>query len=156
MLASQDGMAVPPAKPSPNLDFVPCDTNVIRVWDVATGRELRRITVPAGTQQAGHPVGPKALAFHPDGKELWTIGSDGVPRIWDVHTGEELRRLPSTAGSRLALAPDGKTFAVAEHNVVRILDPATGLVQQHTAGPQAGVRELAESPDGRCIATASA
>ena len=78
----------------------------IRLWDVATGRELRRF--------AGPEEGAWSLAFAPDGKVLATAGF-GEPsvRLLDVATGRELARLEGHRGYVLALAfsPDGGRLA---------------------------------------------
>src|SRR5205807_137896 len=56
--------------------------NTVRIWDVATGEERKRIIT-------GHPF---CVAFSPDGKRLVSGGySDGVVRVWDAATGKQLR-----------------------------------------------------------------
>ena len=56
---------------------------VTRVWELASGRELRRLT--------GHDGAVFSVAFSPDGRQALTGGADGTARIWDVETGEQLR-----------------------------------------------------------------
>ena len=56
-----------------------------RVWDVATGKEVRRF------DRAGNNV--VAFAFFPDDKRFATGGRDAV-RVWDLESGKELLRLP--------------------------------------------------------------
>src|SRR5262245_55243981 len=64
----------------------------VRLWDAATGRELRRFEEPHTSFHA--------LAFAPDGKTLAAAaeqpgqGGGCVVRLWDVATGRETRRLP--------------------------------------------------------------
>src|SRR5882724_5366330 len=57
------------------------DDGNVRVWDVATRREVRR--------WKGHEGGVLALALTGDGKTLATAGRDGSVRRWDVTTGKE-------------------------------------------------------------------
>src|SRR5262249_21442093 len=54
---------------------------LIRVWDVATRREVRH--------WRGHEGGVLALALSGDGRTLATGGRDSVVRLWDVASGKE-------------------------------------------------------------------
>jgi RNA polymerase sigma factor (sigma-70 family) len=85
-----------------------------RLWEVATGRELFRLS--------GHVRSVAAVAFSPDGRLLAT--ADGQPttpywkdpttpqtvRFWDVATGTELARLDGFFADvgGLAFSPDGR------------------------------------------------
>src|SRR5205823_5324245 len=84
---SQDGRWVlttttgnPVARPWEN------DTGGARLWDAATGQELRAFR--------GHTMGvnPAATAvLAPDGKGVLLASQDGAVRLWDAATGQELR-----------------------------------------------------------------
>jgi WD40 repeat protein len=82
----------------------------VRIWDAATGRKLREIGKPSER-------GLRGLAAMPDGRTL--VVADGAKRIrfWDVTTGKLIRELERDEdimqGQTLAVAPDGKTLAVA-------------------------------------------
>jgi RNA polymerase sigma factor (sigma-70 family) len=92
----------------------------IRLWDVASGKELRKFN--------GHAGGVRTAAFSPDGATLATGGDDGRVRIWDVATGKELRNVKLDDSRRVrsvAVSPDGKTVAAAGQSL-RFIDPATG------------------------------
>jgi RNA polymerase sigma factor (sigma-70 family) len=52
----------------------------VRLWDVATRRELFRFS--------GHSAGIRALAASRDGRLALTLGGDG-PKMWDTTTGQE-------------------------------------------------------------------
>jgi RNA polymerase sigma factor (sigma-70 family) len=94
-------------------------TYFTRLWEVATGTELRRL--PHGNG------GLRTVTFSPDGKWVAGGGDGGWARVWEADTGKEVRTLPK-AGYRVrsvAFAPDGKTLAVAG-DTIRLFDPATG------------------------------
>jgi RNA polymerase sigma factor (sigma-70 family) len=97
-----------------------------RLWDVATGQELRRF------RHEKQSYGIRSLAFSPDGKTLATLGenSGSVLRLFDVDTGKELRAFPRDGNVRttrgcVAFSPDGKTVAAACASI-RLYDTTTG------------------------------
>src|SRR5271157_1963878 len=53
----------------------------VRVWDVATKRELRTLR--------GHSSGVLAISIAPDGKTLASASEDRTLRIWEVGTGNQ-------------------------------------------------------------------
>jgi WD40 repeat protein len=156
----------------------------VRLWDLKTGKLLRRLSVPPGATHPNFPSGLNALAFTPDGKRLLAGGVDRAVRVWDLASGEEPRRIPEAAGipGRLAVSPDGKRLAVVTASVGVIprpnppgivplrrppgdsvlLTPAECLHLRdldtgRDPGPTAhagGVTLSALSPDGRLAATA--
>ena len=56
--------------------------NSVRLWDIATGRELR--------QFVGHTAPVHAVAFFPDSKRIVTGGYDKTLRLWETATGKLL------------------------------------------------------------------
>jgi WD40 repeat protein len=128
--------------------------NRVRVWDVASGKEVRRLVLPSDSKEA-HPHGPSFLAFTPDGKALVTDGPKQALYLWDAETGKDLRRLEGPRGwGAFAFAPDGKRFAVLEHwQTIHVYDTADGRELVPTGGHRNAVTAAAVSPDGRVVAT---
>jgi hypothetical protein len=81
--------------------------NTIALWDVATGRELRRLI--------GHQKGVTWVAFTPDGKWLASSEGFGAVRLWRVATGEAIGQMGENI-VRLAsfgLSADGQSLVCA-------------------------------------------
>ncbi len=64
------------------------EEGTIRVWDTASGRKLRTISLGLGLGQRA--VG---LSWSPDGRRLASVAEEGLLRIWDPETGRETARI---------------------------------------------------------------
>jgi hypothetical protein len=73
-----------------------------RLWDVASGRQVRRL--------AGHAAPVLSVALSPDGRLALTGSDDGTARLWDVASGREVRQLAGHTGgvNSVAFSPDGR------------------------------------------------
>src|SRR2546430_7517577 len=69
--------------------------NAIKIWQVASGRELRALT--------GHTNYVKSLAASRNGQWLASGSNDRTVRIWDIATGAELYSLSGHTSSIEAL-----------------------------------------------------
>src|SRR5207248_6175499 len=89
--------------------------NTIRVWDLATGREVLHI------KDRGR--GTLALAYSPDGKVLAASGMTGEVHLLDAGTGRELAVLRGHRGTvrALAFSPDGRLLASASDDTTVLL-----------------------------------
>ena len=124
-------------------------TGQLRVWDVATGRQVVSVTVPDR---------PLSLAFAPDGTAVATGGWNGTVMLWDTTTGRVLRSFSghSTPVRGLAFLPDGHRLAAgASDGQVILWDVASGREQMRLdRGHRFPVNGMAISHDGRYLAAA--
>jgi RNA polymerase sigma factor (sigma-70 family) len=117
-----------------------------RLWEVATGKELRRLTHGEG--------GLRTIAFAPDGKTVAGGGDGGWARLWDVESGKELKSFLKV-GYRVrsvAFAPDGHTLAVAG-DAIRLFDTKTDPERSRIDRKAVG---LHFSPDSKVLTGAVA
>jgi WD40 repeat protein len=91
--------------------------NMVRLWDVATGKKRLQFEVVDG--------GVHSLVFAPDGNQFFTGGTNGVV-CWDAHSGKRIRQMakpeqpdpgPGIIDNRsppaLTVSPDGRLLAAA-------------------------------------------
>src|SRR5262249_44458915 len=74
----------------------------IRLWDVPTGKELRRLVDPGDAIYQ--------LVFAPESKLLVSTSAQNNCRVWDLATGKMLRQFNQT-GWFAAFSPNGKVLA---------------------------------------------
>jgi WD40 repeat protein len=134
------------------------EDHTVKLWDVASGRELRTLS---GSDQV------TAVAFSPDGRVLAAGSGDDAktfPRagggkisLWDVATGRELPTLRghSAAVTSVAFSPDGSILASGGRDgAVKLWNLASGS-ELRTLGGSGQITSTAFSPDGRIVASAS-
>jgi WD40 repeat protein len=135
---------------------VTCGRNQpIRVWNLETGKEVRKVA----------EIEDAVFSLSPDGKQLVACNSDRKLRIFDVETGKELLRIDPrlTLDGKYesepfcaAFSPDGKRIASGGYdNTVRIWDAKTGTELRKYEGHSGMVGCLTFFPDGKHIASAS-
>ncbi|MDX2042144.1 MAG: caspase family protein [Acidobacteriota bacterium] len=131
---------------SPDGRTVASGGEITKLWDVATGRELRTLR----GRNAGKPLPDLAIAFSPDGKSL-VISSRSLISV-DVATGQirwEAKFDNNFTAESLAFSPDGKTLASASSEIT-FWDAATGRqIRKLTEISDFG--KVAFSPDGKFL-----
>lgn len=84
----------------------------ITLIDPATGKKGQVLS-------PGHLGGALDLAYHPDGKHLFTCGRDNLVKIWSLEDGKRVRDLSRGGQSKdpvfaISISPDGKRLAAAD------------------------------------------
>jgi len=99
----------------------------------------------------------RALAWSRDGRQLASIcsGMDGGFNIWDANTWTHLHSQAALHGLALAWNPNSQHLAVAGRSVLAMVDARTGSEVLRLGSHGDIIREIAWSPDGRQVATAS-
>jgi WD40 repeat protein len=121
-------------------------------WDLKTGRLKAALST--------HIAQVWNLAFSPDGKTLVSSGNDAQLKVWDSATGLGRLTIPlhfdsSHARQKVVYHPDGRSVAVGERSVVRFYDTRTGKAGTILRGHTSAINDLAFSPDGTRLASAS-
>ena len=117
--------------------------NLVRLWDVHSGQEVKRYR---GT----------AVDFGEDGKVLVLGVMDGTPLLRNLESGAETRFSSggTTAIVDLVVTMDGrKVLAAMEDGTVKLWDLTTGQILRSIAGPAES--SIAISQTGGLLATAS-
>ena len=100
-------------------------TNTIKLWETATGRELRDLSTGGQNTTSLSPV----FAFSPDSRLLAGAGSSNSVKVWDIATGREVQTLTGGQNSFvgafgisfMAFSADGKKL-VTLSDAIRVWD----------------------------------
>jgi len=122
----------------------------IKIWEVATGKELRTLT--------GHSDWVWSVVYSPDGRYLASGSDDKTIKIWEVAMGKELLTLTghSEVVRSVVYSPDGRYLASgSQDKTIKIWEVATGKELRTLTGHSQTVFSVAYSPDGRYLASGS-
>ena len=122
----------------------------IRLWDAATGEQIRVLE--------GHKGSVETIAFNGDGTTLASGGRDSSVRLWDVKSGRQTRILKPVDDSfddvtSIAFSPDGKSLAACEESEeISFWDLRSGKLQKSLAGHKVANSKIAFSSNGMLFA----
>jgi len=122
--------------------------NTVKVWDVATGEELRTFE--------GHTGPVYSVDFSPGGRLLASGSGDGTVRLWDVDTGRIVNTLRGHTSAVVAIcfSPDGELLASGSRDkTAKLWDVSSGSeIASLCADCWGYVSAVAFSSDGRTLA----
>lgn len=133
------------------------ETGRVQVWNAESGSETWALE--------GHSASVQCVAFNPDGTLLASasgkfVNQNMVPgevKLWDARRGREIHTLKgNTQGFNcLAFSSDGQRLVCGGGRDLAVWDLSTGLQQFSRRAHDDSVVEVAFSPDGKRIASAS-
>ncbi len=132
------------------------EDNTIRLWDVATGAEIRRFE--------GHTDAVWSVAFSPDGTKLASssgalmTSQDNTVRVWDVATGEELMRFEGHTDqvTVVTFSPDGEfVLSGSDDTTARLWNLKTRHEERVFEGHTGFINGALFDADGHTIITGS-
>ena len=126
----------------------PGEETLVCVWDVSSGKEVKRLQSPKGH-------GVLRLLFAPTGARLAAASKSDV-RLWNLKSGKRVRTYQGHEGpiTSLAFHPDGKRLVSGGGDKTLFLwGEKSEEEESKLVGPETGTRALAFSPDGRLLAS---
>ncbi len=119
--------------------------NTLKLWDMATGKELRSFT--------GHSGPVHSVAISPDGRTAVSGGAglDKTLKLWDLASGKELRTFTGHSSTvfSVAIAPDGRTaLSGSVDKTLKLWDLASGK-ELRTISTGHSMTSVAIAADGR-------
>jgi WD40 repeat protein len=132
------------------------EDGTVRIWNVATGKEVRQM--PAQDHES-----VLSMSYSPDGKTIAAGYLINHVREWDAATGRMVMTFDTApmvaqkGGVQLLAAvtysPNGKELLTATDRIAQVWDAHTGKELQRFVGHQYPIRCIAFSPDGTRVAT---
>ena len=123
-----------------------CDLGTVRIWEVATRREVARIT---------HEGMVYSVAISPDGKYVVSGSADGTACVWEMTTGAEISCIAHAGGvGSVAFSGDSQYVVSGSPGIIEVWEAATGKEISHMLN-YAEVWTVAFAPDGKIVVSGS-
>ncbi|MCA8968302.1 MAG: protein kinase [Planctomycetes bacterium] len=128
------------------------ETSAVVVYDLASGRELRRFDEHNDTV-----VG---VALHPDGRRVVSVGGLEEAILWDLESGIVQHRWPVQSDIvdpvGCAISPDGHTLALTRRrSLIALIDLDSGAIEREWQAHAGAITQLAFTRDGTRLLSAS-
>jgi WD40 repeat protein len=142
-----------------DLDLSPDGTRI--AYGLGSGRFviLDAASLEPVLEVEAHERDLKALSFSPDGNHLVTGGADEKNRVWDARTGELIATFDAPESQELLClrySRDGRRILTGSRREwIGVRDAESGRELLRLQGHEGYVKDLAWSPDGRILASAS-
>jgi len=136
----------------------PQGDRTLRLWEVASGKEIRQFDmtgIPLNPDQSGGREAPGevyCLEFMPDGKQAVAGISGGAVGLWDVSTGKLIRHFEGHTGTvyGLSVSKEGdRILTGGRDSTARLWNFTSGEELLRIESSAAHVRSVAFSPDGK-------
>jgi WD40 repeat protein len=121
----------------------------IRLWDVASGQQMRSVEY----------YGVTSVTFSPNGKVLAsgsfdkTVNNAYLVKLWDAASLHELQSIDAGCSvDSIAFSPDGKMLAIGDNCGMNLWEVASGRKFRSLRRGNYGVDSVAFSPDGKVVA----
>jgi WD40 repeat protein len=126
------------------------DDQTLKLWDIATGTEIRTFT--------GHASLVSSAVFSPDGRSILSGSWDQTLILWEADTGRTIRSFKGHSGSvsSVAFSPNGRYALSGSYDKSLVLwDVDTGRELKTLTGHSGYVTSVTFSPDGRSALSGS-
>ncbi|MBF0266068.1 MAG: caspase family protein [Gammaproteobacteria bacterium] len=120
----------------------------LRVWEVATGREIKRYRV--NSDQV------KDLAISPNGYWIATGGKDKTMKLWDSATGKKIQIFTGHKRqvNALTFSHNGEHLISAGNDkIIKVWDTKTAKLIKQYRGHKKNIQAIAVSSDGKWLAS---
>ncbi len=119
----------------------------VNIWEVASGKKIKTLD---------HGGSLIRSIFSPDGATLVTCGSFSV-KLWNTSDWAIRREIHVLGGNDIAFTPDGSELIISsDYEPLSFWDPKNGERIRTVAGHDGDIIEIAYSPNGEFLASASA
>ena len=119
-------------------------SGLVILWDLASGKEVRRLE--------GHVGEVCNVSIAADGRHAATAGVDNTARVWDLETGKQLQIFQGDFGTieGVSISPDShRVLTSSGDGIIHLWDVETGKELRKLEGHTGPIRSVVFSHDGR-------